>query len=127
MATITPTWTENQGLHSSGTVAAAATATDDIDLDTTDFDAVHIVIEVVFGGTPDADCTIEVFGSANSGTDDDTEALYSFSLAEATSTTKRISFVVKDVAYIAVALTNNDSTDTVTYESWYAGRKWTSV
>lgn len=127
MATITPTWTENQNLHSSGTVAAAASATDDIDLDTADFDAVLIVIEIVFGGSPDADCTIEIFGSANSGTDDDTEALYSFSLAEDTSATKRISFVVKDVPYIAVKLTNNDSTDNVTYDSWYAGRKWTSA
>lgn len=127
MATISATWTENQNLHTSGTVASGATATDDIDLDTNGYDAVLITIEIVFGASPDADCTIDIFGSANSGTDDDTEPLYSFSLEEATSTTKRISFVVKDVPYIAVALTNNDTTDNVTYDSWYAGREFTSV
>lgn len=127
MATINPTWTLNQNLHTSGIVAAAASATDDIDLDTSGYDAVLITIEVTFGGTPDGDCSIAVLSSSNSGSDDDTEALYSFSLEEATSATKRISFVVKDVPYIAVKLTNNDSADNVTYDSWYAGRQWTSA
>ena len=124
MATGTPTWTENQNLHSSGSVAAGASATDDIDLDNLGYDAVAITIEIVFGGSPDDDCNIEVFASTNSGTDDDTEAITSFSITEQTSTTKRKTFVIYDLPYIAVKLTNNDSTDNVTYDSWYAGRKW---
>jgi len=127
MATITASWTEAVNLHTSASLAAAAAGTDDIDLDTAGYDAVLITIEIVFGASPDGNCLIEVFGSANSGTDDDTEPITSFSLLEATSTTKRISFVIKDIPYIAVKVTNNDSTDNVTYEAWYAGRKWSSA
>ena len=127
MATITPTWTEATNLHTSGTVAAAASATDDIDLDNLGYDMVLVTIEIAFGGTPDGDCTVEVLGSSDSGTNDDTVALHTLAIEEAASTTKRISLQIKDVPYIAVKVTNNDSTATVTYDSWYAGRKFTSA
>lgn len=127
MATIKPVWTENVNLHTSGTVAAAATATDDIDLDNLGADAVAIVIEIVFGATPDDDVLVEIFASSNSGGDDDTEPLASFSIADATSATKRKTIVIQDVAYIAVKITNNDSADNVTYDSWFAWRQWDST
>ena len=127
MAAITATWAENQNLHTSGSVTAAATATDDIDLDAAGYDAVCVTIEIVFGGSPDGNVTVAVNASNDSGTNDDTISLHSFAIPEDTSATKRISLVVKDVAYLAIAVTNNDSTDAVTYDSWYAGRTWASA
>ena len=127
MATIKPVWTENVNLHTSSSVAAAASVTDDIDLDTLGADAVAIVIEVVFGATPDGNVLVEIFGSSNSGTDDDTEPITSFTIKETASATKRKTVVLKDLAYLAVKVTNNDSTDSVTYEAWHAWRQWSSV
>lgn len=126
-ATIKPVWTENVNLHTSGTVAGGASATDDIDLDTLGADATAIVIEIVFGGSPDGDVDVEIFASSDSGTNDDTEPLAAFTITFATSATKRATIVIKDVPYIAVKVTNNDSADNVTYDSWHAWRQWSST
>ena len=127
MATIKPVWSENVNLHTSAALAFGASVTDDIDLDTLGADLVAIVIEIIFGATPDGDVLIEVFGSSNSGVDDDTEPLASFSIAEAVSATKRKTIKIKDLAYIAVKVTNNDGADSVTYEAWFAWRNFQSA
>ena len=127
MATIKPVWTENVNLHSSAALAFGASVTDDIDLDTLGADAIAIVIEIVFGSTPDGNVLVEIFGSSNSGTDDDTEPITSFTIEEAASGTKRKTIVLKDLAYVAVKVTNNDSADSVTYEAWHAWRQWSSA
>lgn len=125
--TTTPTWTENVALKSSGTIAAAASDTQDIDLDTENYDLITVVVEIIFGGSPDGNVVIERFDSANSGTDDDTEPVFSVEVEFATSATKRVSIPIQNTAYTAIKITNNDSTDNVTVESWYAGRKWSSA
>ena len=127
MATFQSVWTENVNLHTSGTVAAAASATDDIDLAASGYVGVTVTIEIVFGGTPDGNVLVEVLMSNNSGTDDDTEPYLSFTIEESVSATKRASFRTFGVPYIAVRITNNDSTDNVTYDSWYSGAKYESV
>ena len=127
MATISPSWTEAVNLHTSGTVAAGASATDDIDLDDLTADAVHVTIEIVFGGSVDGDVIVEVFGSSDSGTNDDTISIASFVIKAENSATKRASFTIKDVPYIAVKVTNQDTTDNVTYDSWFAWRNWASA
>jgi hypothetical protein len=127
MATFKPSWTENQNLHTSGTVAAAASATDDIDLANLGYVGVTITIEIVFGGTPDGNCLVEVFRSNDSGTNDDTEPIVSFTIEEAVSTTKRAGIKLMNEPYLAVKVTNNDSTDTVTYDSWYSGLQYTDA
>ena len=126
MSTIKPVWTENVNLHTSGTVAAGASATDDIDLDNLGADRVDVTVEIVFGASPDNDVLVEVFGSNNGGTDDDTEPLMSFAIASAASATKRKTFSVTG-AYRAIKVTNQDSADNVTYDSWYAWRQWSST
>ena len=127
MATITASWTENVTLHTSGSVSAGASATDDIDLAIAGYDCVEVQVRITFGSTPDDGCDVEVFASPDSGTTDDTIPLFAFQVQEVTSTQVIKSFVVRDVPYIAVKLTNNDSTDAVTYEADYAGRKWSSA
>lgn len=124
MTTGKPVWAENVNLHTSGAVAAGASATDDIDLDTLGADLVSVVVEIVFGATPDGDVLVEVFGSTDSGTNDDTEPLLSFTIEETADATKRKSFALGGIPYAAIKVTNNDTTDSVTYDSWYAWRQW---
>lgn len=124
MAIIKPKWTENVTLHGSSSVSAAASATDDVDLANLGADAISAQIEIIFGGTPDGPVLIEIFASPDSGVNDDTEPLFAFELPEATSATKRITFNLQNVAYVAVKITNNDTTDAVTYEALYAWRQW---
>lgn len=120
MAKITADWTEAVTLHSSSSVAAGVSVTDDIDLDNLGAIAVMIQIEIIFGGTPDANVLVEILGSVDSGVQDDTEVLHSFTIEDTASATKRQSIVVHDVAYLAVRVTNNDTTDSVTYDGLYA-------
>ena len=128
-ATITPSWTENQTItgFDDAAVAAAASTSGDIDMAALGYDVVVIQIEVTFGGTPDGNATIEILSSSDSGTKDDTIALYSVSVTEATSTTKRISIPIDRIAFLQVKVTNNDTTDAIAVSALYAGRKWSSI
>jgi hypothetical protein len=125
--TITPAWTENQTLHASAVLAAVSSTADDLDLANLGYDAVHIQVEVIFGGTPDGNVLVEVFTSPDSGTNDDTEPYLSFTIEDATSATLRKSFTILNVPFIRVQYTNNDTADNVTIETLYAGRKWSAA
>ncbi len=127
MSTIKPVWTENVNLHTSAALAFGASVTDDIDLDTLGADLVTVTIEIIFGGTPDGDTLIELFRSADSGSNDDTIPATSFRIPFATSATKRKTFTISAAAYAAIKVTNEDSADSVTYEAWYAWRNWNSA
>lgn len=127
MPTIKPVWTENVNLHTSAGLAAAASATDDIDLDTLGADMVDISISIAFGATPDGDALVEIFASSDSGANDDTVAAQSFVIEKVTDTTVRRSVLVPARAYVAVKVTNQDSADNVTYEAHFAWRQWSSV
>ena len=127
MATISASWTESVSLRAAAVLASAATDTNDIDLDNLTADAVALMTEVVFGASADGNVLVEVFGSVDSGTQDDTEPITAFTIEEANNTTKRKTIVIKDVPYIAVKITNNDSADNVTIEQLYAWRNWNST
>ena len=125
MATGKVVWTENQSLQAAQTLSAGASDTDDIDLDTNGYDAVHVQWKGTFNASATDGCTIEVFGSADSGTTEDTAALYSRAVAVSAGNTVIVSFVIRDVPYIAVKRTNDDGTYDITNETViYAGRKW---
>lgn len=128
-ATITPSWTENQTVSGfdDAAIAAAGTTSGDIDMAASGYDVVVIQIKVTFGGTPDGDATIEIFASSDSGTTDDTIALYSISVSETATTTERISITIDRAAFLQVKVTNNDSADTIDVSALYAGRKWSSI
>lgn len=127
MAIIKPVFTENVNLHSSATLSFGASATDDIDLDNLGADSVVISISIAFGGTPDDDCIVEIFASSDSGNNDDTVAVATLTIANVVSTTERRTFRIAGMPYITVKVTNNDTTDDVTYEAHFAWRQWTSV
>ena len=127
MVTVKPDWTENVSLHSSSSVAAGGSATDDIDLDNLGADCVNVQIEIIFTGTVDGDVLVEVFSSPDSGTNDDTEPITSLRIPETASATKKVTIKLENLAYAAIKVTNNDSTASVTYESIYAWRNWLSA
>lgn len=127
MATIKPVWTENVSLRASATLGNGVSETNDIDLATLGADLVDITIDIVFGGSPDDDVLVEIFVSTDSGGEDDTVAAQSFVIEKATGATVRRSIVVAARAYVAVKVTNNDSTDDVTFEAHYAWRQWFSA
>lgn len=127
MSTITPSWTENVNLHTSGSVAAGVAVVDDIDYDTLGADAAAIVIEVIFGATPDGDILVEVLNSSDSGTNDDTEPVASMVIPWETSATKRQTMETGGRPYDAIRVTNLNTTDSVTVDSWLAWRQWDST
>lgn len=128
MAEITVSWTENQTLQSAQTLSASSSDTDNIDLDANGFDQVLITWKGTFNVSATDGCTIEIFASPDSGTTEDTIPLYSIEVEVDAGNTVIISLAVKDVPYIAVKRTNNDSSYDITNETvLYAGRKWSST
>ena len=126
MAPFTPSWTSSVALHASSSVADSASNTEDINLSSLGYYAVHVQVSLTSTGTPDGDCVIEVFGSADNGTSDDPEPLQSYAISFSSATTKIFSFVVEGIPYAAVKLTNN-SGESATYVANYAGVKQTSA
>lgn len=122
MAITKPTWTENQTLRSSATLAASGTDTNDIDLDTNGYDLVVVQFNITIGSS--SGVTIEIFSSPDSGTTEDNESLAGGFTADA-DVIKTIT--VMGHPYIAVKITNNDGSNaTGNIEILYAGRQWTT-
>lgn len=127
MVTTSAAWTEDTEHHASASLAAAATANDNIDLDNLGFDEIEIFISIAFGSTPDGDVLVEIFPSHDSGTTFSSRASYTETVPRVTSTTIVHSFTIKGSAFVKVSVTNNDTTDSVTYVGTYNGKKYDSV
>lgn len=128
MATITASWTENQSLQAAQTLNAAASDTDDIDIATAGYDAVLVQWIGTFNASATAGATIEVFGSPDSGTNEDSIPLLSIPVAVSAGNTVKVSFTLEGVPYAAIKRTNVDATYAITNETvLYAGRKWASA
>ena len=104
MATITPLWTENVSIRSAATLAASGTATHDVDLDNLGADRYDIQVDITIGSS--SGVTVEIFGSPDSGTTDDTTALMSYTV----DASDRRTLVVTG-PYRQVKLTNDDGTN----------------
>jgi hypothetical protein len=126
MSTTGGDWTENQEHHASSVISATGNAQDTIDLDASNYDEVEVFISIAFGSTPDGDCVVEVFPSYDSGTTFTTKATYTRTIERQTSTTVIVSFIVSHAA-ARIKVTNNDSTDSVTYVGKYTGKKYNTV
>lgn len=122
MATIKPTWTENVENRASATLAAGTSDTNDIDLDTLGADLCDVQVNLVIGSS--TGITVEVFGSPDSGTIDDTVPVLSFTM---TATDKR-SFKLAGMAYAAIKVTNDDGSNaTGVLAIKFAWRQWNST
>lgn len=123
MAKITADWTEDVEFHASASLAAAASVTDDIDLDNLGAEETNIEISIAFGSTPDGDVLVELLASVDSGTLDGTVPVHSQTIERVTSTTVRALIPIAGYAYLAVRVTNNDTTDSVTYIGTHAWKR----
>lgn len=121
MATITATWTEGVSLRSAATIAASGTATADVDLDNLGADRADVQIDITIGTS--SGVTVEVFGSPDSGTTDDTTPLLSYTVSANDRRT-----IVLTGAYRQIKWTNNDGSNaTGNIAADYAWRNWTST
>lgn len=121
MATISPNWTEAVSLRAAATLAASGTATNDIDLDTLGADRSEVQVDITIGSSTGV--TVEVFGSTDSGTTDDTTPLLAYTVAANDRRT-----LILTGAYRQIKLTNNDGTNaTGNIGIDHAWRQWTSV
>ena len=121
MATISPTWTENISVRSAATLAAAASATHDIDLDNLGADRSDVQIDIIVGSS--SGVTVEIFGSPDSGTTDDTTPLMSYTVSADDRRTLTLTG-----AYRQIKLTNNDGSNaTGNITIIHAWRQWSSV
>ncbi len=121
MATISPSWTENVSVRSAATLAASGTATHDIDLDNLGADRSDVQIDITIGSS--SGVTVEIFGSPDDGTTDDTTALLTYTVAANDRRT-----LVLTGAYRQIKLTNDDGANaTGNIAIKHAWRQWTSV
>jgi len=121
MATIKPVWTENVSVRSAATLAAGATATHDIDLDNLGADLSEVQIDIAIGSA--SSVTVEIFGSPDSGTTDDTTALLSYTVDANDRRTLQLGG-----AYRQIKLTNDDGSNaTGNITIIHAWRQWDST
>lgn len=112
-------------IASSDAHAKATTRTGDIDC--TALPAVgniFVTVTVTFGGSPDGNATVYVYGS-HDGATFSTIALWSQDIAYGTSATKRLAFQIPAnlAPYVRVSVYNADTTDAITSLATYSYRK----
>ena len=121
MATIKPSWTRSVVLRAAATLAAGASATVDIDLENLGADLSEPQIDIIIGAS--SGVTVEIFGSPDDGTTDDTTALISYTVAANDRRT-----IALTGAHRQIKLTNNDGSNaTGNIAIQHAWRQWTSV
>lgn len=121
MVTTSPSWTEGVSLRAAATLGAGASATHDIDLDTLGADAVEAQISITKGSA--SSITVNIFGSPDSGTTDDTTPMLTYTVTADDRRTLRLSG-----AYRQIQLVNNDGSNaTGNIAITYAWRQWTSA
>ena len=129
MSSITAAWTENQAVATldGATITQGASATGDIDLAGLGFIGVKVQIKITYGAAVDDNTTIEVFGSADSGTTDDTVPIWSQSVTYNAGGVATVSFTILNEPYIAIKVTNTtgaDGDEDIDLVSKYAGLKY---
>jgi hypothetical protein len=120
MAIIEPTWETGISIRGAAAVASGATSSDAVSLKTAARRPAKIQYKVVFGGSPDDDSLLEAFNSSDDGTSVDTVPFYSIVIPWQTSFTHIDSFLTNN-PHVTIKLTNNDTTDNVTFSVLYAG------
>lgn len=126
MATFTPSWTIGTTLHASTTVTNGSTAQDDVNLSTLGYYRINGTIDIdIASGSPAGNVTVELFGSADGGTNIETVARQTFAIPFSATGNKKAGFVF-DGNWVRVKITNSTGV-TVTYVSKYSGLKQASA
>lgn len=129
MATINPTWTENQTLTAFDDTSPADTvvAKTTLDLDAGSFDCVIVQLKITWHASATDYADLSVYASPDSGTTDDTIAIWSQRIAASAGATTYISFVLQDIPFANIWLDNESNQEIAEVSGKYAGRKWTSA
>jgi len=121
MAWTKSSWADVIGTDGSKTtINSGNTSTGDVDCNGTNpYITLAIKVVIVFGGSPDDDVTVEVFGlDADGANEVDTLAMFEASVPETASTEVRATYQINVSALdkVRVQLTNNDSADSI--DAW---------
>jgi hypothetical protein len=129
MGSISADWTENQSLSfDDSSPAKTVEGKADIDLAAAGYVGVVIQLSLTWGASADGPATINIYGSSNSGTTDDTEPIFSQSVEETASGTKVISIPIMYVPYIIVGIYNgNTAVEDLTISGIYAGLEFVTA
>jgi hypothetical protein len=127
VATQNPSWTVGQVLHTSGTIANAASVQDDFNISTLAYYAIDCQVDIdIASGSPAGNVTIEVFHSVDGGTNVDTTAAQTKVLTFTGTGNQKTSFLVEGHPWARVKV-GNATTVTCTYVGRYAGVKQVSA
>jgi len=122
MATATATWTENQALtFDDATPAKTVEGKAQLDLDAVGAIMANVQLSITFGASADGNAEVRVRSSPDSGTTKDTEYWYNFEVTYTASTTKIVSFPVRDTPYVEIGIYNgNAAVEDITISGKYA-------
>lgn len=130
MATINPSWTENQSLTAFDDTSPAdgVTAATTLDIDNAGpYDCVAVQLKITWHASATDYADIFVYASPDSGTTDDTTAIWSQRVNADAGNTTYISFVIKDLPFINIWVENQSNQEISEVSGKYAGRKWSSA
>ena len=129
MATITATWTENVAVTAFDDVTPADTVTSvtSIDVAAAGYDCIVVQLKIIWHASATDYANVFVYASPDSGTTDDTIAVWSQRLTANAGATEYISFVLQDLPFVNIAFENQSNQEHAGISGIYAGRKWTSA
>lgn len=130
MATINPTWTENQPLTAFDDTSPADTviAKTTLDLDNAGpYDCAIVQLKITWHASATDYADIFIYGSPDSGTTDDTEPLWQQRVAADAGNTTYISLIIKDIPFANIWVENQSNQEISEVSGKYAGRKWSSA
>ena len=95
-----------------------------VNLATEGYQSIHAQLVVAFGDLADGNAIVKVRTSADGGTTKDSILAYEFDVAFTVSTTKRVSVVIADVAWVEIGVYNgNSAVQDITISGTYAGMR----
>lgn len=129
MATITPSWTENQtdvdfsDTSPANTIIATAT----VDLAAAGYDMVVAQLKFTCNASAIDYSVISLYSSPDSGVTFDDVAIWSQQVTAATNTQTEISVTISNLACVQIAFENQTDYEITGLDIVYAGRKWVSA
>jgi hypothetical protein len=130
MTTINPAWTENQSLTAFDDTSPADTvvAKTTLDLDSAGpYDLALVQLKITWHASATDYADVSVYSSPDSGTTDDTIALWSQRIEADAGNTTYVSFLLRDVPFANIWVDNQSNQEIAEVSGKYAGRKWSSA
>lgn len=122
-------WTENQSITFDDTTPAKTVeGKGSIDLAANGYKKVNVQIQIIGGANWDGNAEIRIHSSSDSGTTKDTILFYNFEVTYTASATKRVSFVLNEVAWVEIGVYNGNATaEDITISGKFCALKYKSA